>query len=264
MAGEQKMEEKQSPSSGTVYSILHPKAFTPQSYILLDKSSDPVARTGPEFLDLLKNEQTGKAFLRDIFATVSALRSEGGQKQDFFAIIHSTTPETKPNRVSQQAYFHGHVVVGAHDNAFVQAVSASRSYGQNGSPEKLNNAIAKHTFEGVAAKVQAYGLAEVFEPYAEHRLAPFHRVITVNQGDLEDTIKSDHAINGIRSILLSNIQEPSAHTGVRIAMDTFNDPDSNGRTGLVIHMLGDLNEELVADAKSGKMAQRRWFEIPKP
>ncbi len=264
MAGEQKTEGRQLPASGTVYSIPHPKAFTPQSYILLDKSSDPVTRTGPEFLDLLKNEQTGAAFLRNIFTTVSALRSEGGRKQDFFAIVHSTTPDTKPNRVSQQAYFHGHVVVGAHDNGFVQAVSASRSYGQNGSPEKLNKAIAKHSFEGVAGKVQAYGLAEVFEPYAEYRLAPFHRVITVNQGDLEDTIKSDHAMSGIRSILLKNIQEPSARTGVRIAIDTFNDPDSNGRTGLVIHLLGDLAEEMVADAKTGKNAQRRWFEIPKP
>lgn len=263
MADEQQAAEKQLPSSGTVYSIAHPKAFTPQSYILLDKSSDPVARTGPEFLDLLKNEQTGKAFLRDIFATVSALRSEGGQKQDFFAIIHSTTPGTKPNRVSQQAYFHGHVVVGAHDNGFVQAVSASRSYGQNGSSAKLNNAIANHSFEGVAAKVQGHLLAEVFEPSAEHRLAPFHRIITVHQGDLEDTIKSDSAINGIRAILLKNIQEPSARTGVRIAIDTFNDPDRNGRTGLVIHMLGDLNEEMVAD-KTGKTSQRRWFEIPKP
>lgn len=264
MAGEtQQSSQPQLPASGTVYSIPHPRAFTSQSYILLDTSSDAAARTGPDFLDLLADGKSGKGFLKDIFTTISQLRNANAPKQDFFAIIHSTAAGTNPNRVSQQSYFHSHVVVGAPDDAFVKAVRDSRSYGQNGPDARLDDAIARHSFEGVAGKTAAYGLAEVFEPYPEHRLAPFHQVITVDAGDLEDTIKSDHAIAGIRAILLHALPAPSARTGVRLAIDTFTNPDSNGRSGLVIHMLGDLKDEPVTDAR-GKTGQRRWFEIPKP
>ncbi len=102
----------------------------------------------------------------------------------------------------------------------------------------------------------------MFEPWAEHRLAPFHRVLTVNAGDLEDTIKSDNAINGIRSLLLDNIPAASARTGVRLVIDTFTNPEINALSCLFIHMLGDFDEDLVTDAKSGKPVQRRWFETP--
>jgi hypothetical protein len=264
MTGEaQTKETKTLPANGTVYSIPHPKAFTTQSYILLDTSADEVARTGPTLLELLGDKQTGKGFLKNVFATVSQLRNLNEPKQDFFAIFHSTTPQTNPNRVSQQAYFHGHVVVGDSDDKFIKAVRESRAYGQNKPSAKLDEAIRLHRYEGYAGKTSAHALAEVFEPWAEHRLAPFHRILTVNDGDLEETLGNDFTIEGIRKLLLFNIQEASARTGVRLAIDTFSDPDSNGRTGLVIHMLGDLNDEPVTDAK-GKTSQRRWFEIPKP
>ena len=264
MSEPQSQQQPTAPGAGTIYSVPHPKAFTPQSYILLDKSCNEAARTGPTFLDLLRNEETGKGFLKNIFTAISQARTVDGRKQDFFAVIHSTTPDTKPNRVSQQAYFHSHVVVGDRDDKFIKAVRESRAYGQNGPDARLDEAIALWRFEGVAGKTGDRGLAEVFEPWAEHRLAPFHRVMTVNAGDLEDTLKSDHAINGIRALLLDNIPAASARTGVRLVIDTFTNPDSNARSGIVIHMLGDFDEDLVPDAKTGKPGQRRWFETPQP
>ncbi len=149
---EPQSQEQAAPGAGTIYSIPHPKAFTSKSYILLDRSADEAARTGPTFLDLLSNEQTGRGFLKNIFTAISQARTVDGRKQDFFAIVHSTTPDTRPNRVSQQAYFHSHVVVGERDDKFIKAIRESRAYGQNGPETKLDDAIALWRFEGVAGK----------------------------------------------------------------------------------------------------------------
>lgn len=273
--------------------VPHPKAWNDHSYVVLHESADAKARTGPNFVQLMAEQ--GPQFLRDIFALVSAGRVTAG-KDDAVMVINSTTADTAPNRVSQNEYFHAHLVIGdAENDEFIQNVTENVLYGQPQEDQRservdvLKRAVTTQKLEKITAQMpelagllnpavqipmsrvgqllQTEGDVEVFAVDDQYALAPYHRVVFIHGQTVETMLNNPEALKDSFNAVRSHAGSPSERTGLRIVLDTVNFSD-HGRMnedqaiadkGVVLHLLGDLNEELVP-GKGDKMSQRRWFE----